>query len=73
MTNEDEFFSSLSLEVKVRGIGLNPTGYCRVAKEGARVHVELCDDRAWAVAKGQPAVFYIDDRVVGGGVVADAL
>ncbi len=73
VTNEDEFFSSLSLEVKVRGIGLNPTGYCRVAKEGARVHVELCDDRAWAVAKGQPAVFYIDDRVVGGGVVADAL
>lgn len=55
--------------VKVRGIGLNPEG---------RVKVELLPDNcacvhlsqpAWAVAYGQPVVFFYGDRVLGGGFV----
>ena len=65
----DEVLDSEKLVVKVRGIGVNPEGYCNVKIVGDLVEVSLLSDRAWAVTKGQPAVFYIDNRLVGGGVV----
>lgn len=67
----DEFFSSDRMTVSVRGIGRNPEGFVNVRKDGDRVAVEMAGRGAWAVCKGQPAVFYIDDRVVGGGIVCD--
>ena len=57
------------LTVKVRGVGENPAGGVEVRPEGARLAVRLTDGRAWALAKGQPAVFYAGDRVVGGGII----
>lgn len=60
-----------SLVVKVRGIGVNPAGYCKISAErDGLLRVELLSDSAWAVTKGQPAVFYIDNRLVGGGIVS---
>lgn len=67
----DEFFSSERMTVSVRGIGRNPEGFVSVRQDGDRVVVNMTGRGAWAVCKGQPAVFYIDDRVVGGGIVCD--
>ena len=56
------------LQVKVRGIGLNPKGYVKKvipAESGLRV---LLSDPAWAVAPGQPVAFYRGERLVGGGL-----
>ena len=64
--NLGEFFTTDRLRVKVRGLGLNPEGFCSVIPigEGIRVYIP---SKAYAPAKGQPVVFYIDDRVAGGG------
>ncbi|MFI3321660.1 MAG: tRNA 2-thiouridine(34) synthase MnmA [Rikenellaceae bacterium] len=66
----DEVMDSKRLEVKVRGVGWNPEGYCKVdIVDGNSLIVNLLSSRAWAVSSGQPVVFYIDDRVVGGGYI----
>lgn len=63
----DSAIRNEELTIIVRGVGENPKG---------RVGVEILSDTlarvklsspAWAVANGQPVVFYIGDRVVGGG------
>lgn len=66
ITDPAEFFSTDRLQVKVRGLGLNPEGFCTVSPtpDGLAVHIPA---KAYAPAKGQPVVFYIGDRVVGGG------
>lgn len=69
IVNEEEFFSSSSLELNVRGIGENPSGFCSVKRADSFLEVKLNSDKAWAVASGQPAIFYIGDRLVGGGIV----
>ena len=65
--NQDMLSSHLS--VWVRGIGRNPKGYCRLVKRGKLLQVNL-DEKAYAIAPGQPVAFYIKDRLVGGGFVA---
>ncbi len=67
----DEFFSSERMTVSVRGIGRNPESFVSVREEDGKIVVNMTGRGAWAVCKGQPAVFYIDDRVVGGGIVCD--
>ncbi len=68
-TDNQELLSSSELVVKVRGIGRNPDGYCSVAiREDGGLDV-CCQNDAWAVCSGQPAVFFIGDRVIGGGYV----
>lgn len=62
------------VRIMVRGIGRNPAGGCRLFTEPAgRLRVTLLEERAWAAMPGQPVVFYLDDRVVGGGVLDEAL
>ncbi len=56
------------LQVKVRGIGLNPQKYVKEVipiDNGLKV---LLSDPAWAVAPGQPVAFYRGERLVGGGL-----
>lgn len=65
----DELFNESRLEVKVRGVGENPCGYCKVEPEEELMKITLCDDTAWAVTKGQPVVFYVNERLIGGGIV----
>ncbi|MGL5682816.1 MAG: tRNA 2-thiouridine(34) synthase MnmA [Marinifilaceae bacterium] len=57
------------LQVKVRGLGLNPEGYVKVDMSGEKLHIELSNP-AWAVAPGQPIAIYDGEFVIGGGVVA---
>lgn len=69
--NIDELLSSSQVAVMVRGIGRNPEGYAEIAisqDEPAKLIVRL-ENPAWAIAAGQPAVFYIGNRVVGGGIM----
>lgn len=67
--DENEFFNSSDLRAEVRGIGINPKGRCQVIVIDNKIKVNFVDDYAWAVTPGQPVVFYIDDRAVGGGYV----
>ena len=59
------------LRVVIRGIGRNPDGFARIRPERDRLHVEL-EYPAWAPAPGQPVVFYEQDIVLGGGILADS-
>ncbi len=54
----------------VRGIGLNPQGGSQIKIEENRGAKVLLEGEAWAVTLGQPVVFYIDQRVVGGGYIS---
>lgn len=57
---------SSELKVIVRGIGINPEGYCKV-KAIDTDKIEITTDKpAWALAKGQPMAFYIGQKLVGG-------
>lgn len=67
-SNIEELTSSPCVTVMVRGIGRNPDGFAAVIRDGSNLRVNLSSP-AWAVASGQPAVFYIGDRVVGGGII----
>ena len=46
------------MEIKVRGLGLNPPGYIRVQKESEHLWKINLAAPAWAVAPGQPAALY---------------
>lgn len=65
----DELLSANDIEVVIRGIGRNPQGYMlRAVPVMERIRIVL-GSPAWAPAVGQPAVFYRDGRVIGGGIV----
>ncbi len=64
--NNIEDISSYKIQTFVRGLGLNPEGFSKLTVDGDVVNVEL-ESPAWAIAPGQPVVFYIDDIVIGGG------
>ncbi len=65
----DFAFNCRKLEVKVRGFGWNPEGYGHLEKmERSKARV-LLDNPAWAPAPGQPAVFYFDNLLIGGGII----
>lgn len=68
ITDKKEFFTSNKLSVVVRGLGRNPEGYCQVVQTGDIINVTT-QNRVWAVASGQSAVFYIEDRLVAGGEI----
>ena len=68
-TNKSKAEKSNKLEVKVRGIGRNPSGYGKVSwisEDKAKVTLE---NPAWAMAPGQPVVFYENDLLLGGGLM----
>lgn len=58
-----------NIEIKIRGLGLNPGGYIRVEEQtDCSLHIRL-SEAAWAVAPGQPVAFYCGDWLLGGGYV----
>lgn len=67
LINKEEITPTTPLEVKVRGLGLNPEGYGYLSAVGDAGTVTL-DHPAWAISPGQPVVFYIGDRLVGGAM-----
>ena len=75
LTNPDEaLVRGDEMQVMVRGIGRNPNGGCRLrVLNDERLETRLLKESAWAVIPGQPVVFYLDDRVVGGGILDEAM
>ena len=61
-----DVINSENINTFVRGLGLNPKGYSKLVIDNEILKVYLTDD-AWAIAPGQPVVFYIGNRVIGGG------
>ncbi|MDL2251424.1 tRNA 2-thiouridine(34) synthase MnmA [Odoribacter sp. OttesenSCG-928-J03] len=57
------------IRVAVRGLGLNPEGFSQLKQVDAKTLSVTLSSPAWAVAPGQPVVFYKHDLVMGGGVV----
>ncbi len=68
-THSDDLYKSENIQVIIRGFGLNPGGNCRlgIVSEN-RIKVYL-DEPAWALAPGQPAVFYSGERLLGGSII----
>ena len=64
----NELLTADDITIKIRGIGVNPLQPVSVERweSGFVVHTP---DAAFAPAKGQPLVFYRNNRVIGGGIV----
>lgn len=56
------------LTVRIRGVGENPSGFVELQEEGEGLRV-ITREPVWGCAPGQPAVFYYDRYVVGGGIL----
>lgn len=66
---DQTLLNASNLELKVRGLGLNPVGYIRrLMFETDKITIEL-DNPAWAIASGQPVAIYKEDILLGGGVI----
>jgi tRNA-specific 2-thiouridylase len=65
--NNSEIEDGRELQVIIRGFGQNPAGNCRIKKNGTNTWNISLEYPAWAVAPGQPVVFYSGDLLVGGG------
>ncbi len=62
------FERSEHLTIMVRGLGRNPRGGCSFEQQADGIlKVTLLTDKAWALAAGQPVVFYDGDLLLGGG------
>ncbi len=62
------FERSEHLTIMVRGLGRNPRGGCTLdTLSDGTLKVTLLEDQAWALAAGQPVVFYDGDLLLGGG------
>lgn len=64
---EDLF--AADVEIKIRGLGLNPEGYISVSGQAGHPLNVVLSSPAWAVAPGQPVAFYRDELLLGGGIV----
>ncbi len=68
ISNEKFLLESKEIEVKVRGYGLNPDGFARIEKTGHCHYSVSLEKAAWAMAPGQPVVFYHNRLLLGGGI-----
>lgn len=69
IVNRDELLTATDITIKIRGIGRNPELPVAIKPHGGGYMVTT-DDAMWAPAKGQPLVFYRNNLVIGGGIVA---
>ena len=56
------------IQVRVRGLGLNPEGFAHVDFLTSSTLTVRLASPAWAMAPGQPVVLYRGERVIGGGI-----
>lgn len=64
-----ELESSKDIQVMIRGFGLNPAGNAKLEMINNNLIKVSLENPAWAIAPGQPAVFYSGDRLLGGGII----
>ena len=64
----NELLSCNDITIKIRGIGINPDHPVSIEPWNDGYVIDT-PDKAFAPAKGQPLVFYRDNRVIGGGIV----
>ncbi|WP_294140680.1 tRNA 2-thiouridine(34) synthase MnmA [uncultured Sanguibacteroides sp.] len=69
---DPEEIDAEDIEIKVRGLGLNPLGYVRVERLSGNRFMLYLSHPAWAVAPGQPVALYRGERLIGGGIVRKA-
>ncbi len=67
--NKNSLLESKNVSVIIRGFGLNPGGQVRIMKKDHDILYVETEKPAWAPAPGQPAVFYHQNRVMGGGII----
>jgi len=60
---------SNNITVLIRGLGINPQKNVKLNMINANLIQVKLQDKAWAVAPGQPAVFYINNKLIGGGYI----
>lgn len=61
--------SATDIDIKIRGIGLNPEGFISLHQESKESIIVSLSHPAWAPAPGQPVAFYRGDRLIGGGIL----
>ncbi|MBN1950873.1 MAG: tRNA 2-thiouridine(34) synthase MnmA [Bacteroidales bacterium] len=66
--DDQEIGKKNPLQVKVRGFGLNPGNNAFIFRESPEILRVRLEEPAWAIAPGQPVVFYSGDLLVGGGI-----
>ena len=70
--NSDNITEGLKVTVNIRGLGLNPLELATIKSiHNNSIEIELTSP-AWAVAPGQPVVFYDNDIVLGGGIAENS-
>ena len=60
---------SKNITVMIRGFGLNPQKNAKLEMINNNLIKIKLKDKAWAIAPGQPAVFYIKNKLIGGGYI----
>ncbi|MFP4023412.1 MAG: tRNA 2-thiouridine(34) synthase MnmA [Thiohalospira sp.] len=68
LLNPERITERSSVDINIRGFGLNPTKPA-IVKIITKDTIELeLASAAWAVAPGQPVIFYDEDILLGGGI-----
>lgn len=65
---EEELNGSIPVQARVRGFGKNPGKNCKLIKKSEGSYQVILEEPAWAIAPGQPVVFYSGDLLIGGGI-----
>jgi tRNA-specific 2-thiouridylase len=68
-TDEAQVLNHSDIEVKVRGYGRNPEGFGKVIRLNNGSYQVQLENPAWAMAPGQPVVFYRNNYLLGGGLM----
>ncbi len=66
--NDPDFLASeQKVLIRIRGFDYQDPTPCTIYKNNNRLHI-MPDEPLWAVTPGQPMVFYVEHKVVGGAV-----
>ncbi len=68
LIDKDDVKPGSEITVNVRGYGLNPKELAIVKEINSQEIIVSLKSAAWAVAPGQPVVFYKDDLLLGGSI-----